>query len=163
MPQFPKQEILDAYERYVDTRRRVEAGELAWDALADFFTEDAVFIDPAWGRVEGLAEIRKFLVDSMAGLDDWDFPHQWAMVEGDRLIARWTNRLPGRRPDGSRYEAPGYSFMIYAGGGRFSYEEDLLNMVHVGEVMREAGWKPPAGFNAPPRRPVRRPFDGESS
>lgn len=155
MARFPREEIEACYARYVATRRRVEGGEAGWDALAAFFTDDATFIDPAWGRVEGIAAIRKFLVESMAGLEDWSFPHEWSMVEGDRLIARWQNRLPGRRADGSWYEAPGYSLMLYAGGGRFCYEEDLLNMVHVGELIRESGWKPPAGFNAPPRHPRR--------
>jgi ketosteroid isomerase-like protein len=151
----PKEEVLSAYERYVATRGRVEAGELGWDALAGFFTDDATFIDPAWGRIEGIEAIRTFLVESMVGLEDWTFPHEWSMVDGDRLVARWQNRLPGRRPDGSCFEAPGYSTMIYAGGGRFSFEEDLLNMVHVGEIIRESGWKPPATFNAPPRHPRR--------
>ena len=56
-----EQEIRATYERYVATRDRVEAGELGWDALAAFFTDDATFIDPAWGRVEGIAAIREFL------------------------------------------------------------------------------------------------------
>ena len=143
-----EQEIRATYERYVATRDRVEAGELGWDALAAFFTDDATFIDPAWGRVEGIAAIREFLVESMVGLEDWEFPHEWAMVQGDQLISRWQNRLPGRRGDGSFYEAPGYSLMTYAGDGRFSREEDMLNMIHVGELIRESGWKPGSGFNA---------------
>jgi ketosteroid isomerase-like protein len=155
MPPYPPDEILATYQRYVDTRDRVEAGELPWDALAGFFTDDATFIDPAWGRIEGIEAIRTFLVESMAGLEDWEFPHEWAMVDGDRLIARWQNRLPGRRADGTPYQAPGYSLLRYAGNGRFSCEEDLLNMVHVVELIRESGWKPPAAFNPPPRQPRR--------
>jgi len=150
-----EEEIRATYERYVATRDRVEAGELGWDALAAFFTADATFIDPAWGRVEGIAAIREFLVESMVGLEDWEFPHEWAMVQGDQLISRWQNRLPGRRGDGSFYEAPGYSLMTYAGDGRFSREEDMLNMIHVGELIRESGWKPGSRFNAPPRNPRR--------
>lgn len=151
----PPEEIRETYERYVETRGRVEAGELGWDALAAFFTDDATFIDPAWGRVEGIEAIRAFLVESMVGLEDWEFPHEWSMVDGDRLIARWQNRLPGRRPDGTPYQALGYSYMVYAGDGRFSYEEDLLNMVHVNELIRESGWKPSGPFNVPPRNPRR--------
>ena len=149
------EEVEGAYARYLEERRRVEAGEVGWDALAAFFTDDATFIDPAWGRVEGIDAIREFLVESMVGLEDWSFPHEWTAVDGDRLVARWWNRLPGQRPDGSYYQAPGISIMVYAGDGKFSYEEDLLNMVHVGELIRESGWKPPAGFNAPPRQPRR--------
>ena len=155
MPAYPPQEILATYERYVETRDRVVAGERPWDALAAFFTDDATFIDPAWGRIEGIAEIRRFLVESMQGLEDWEFPHEWSMVDGDRLIARWQNRLPGRRADGTPYQAPGYSFLVYAGDGRFSYEEDLLNMVHVTELIQESGWKPTGAFNMPPSNPRR--------
>ena len=152
---YAEAEIRATYERYVQTRNRVEAGELGWDALAAFFTDDATFVDPAWGRIEGIHGIREFLVESMAGLEDWEFPHEWAMVQGDRLIARWQNRLPGRRADGTPYQAPGYSLMVYAGNGRFSSEEDLLNMVHVNELIRESGWKPGPGFQLPPRQPRR--------
>ena len=150
-----EREILDLHERYLETRRRAERGEVGWDALAEFFTEDAVFIDPAWGRVEGRDAIVRFLSESMAGLEGWTFPQEWQMVEGDRLVTRWMNRLPGARPDGTYYEAPGISVITYAGGGRFSREEDLLNMAHVIEVIRESGWKPGAGFNAPPAKPRR--------
>ena len=78
-----------------------------------------------------------------------------AAIEGNRLVTHWRNRLPGRRADGTFYEAPGVSIFEYAGGGRFSSEMDLLNMVHVGELIRECGWKPAAGFHAPPRHPRR--------
>ena len=77
------------------------------------------------------------------------------MIDGDRLVTRWMNRLPGRRADGSYYEAPGVSILYYAGHGRFRYEEDLLNMVHVAEVIQESGWQPGAGFRRPPRAPRR--------
>ena len=47
-----------AYTAYIETRKRIDAGELPWSALEDFFTDDAVFIDPAWGRVEGIENLR---------------------------------------------------------------------------------------------------------
>jgi ketosteroid isomerase-like protein len=155
MAQYDEGEIRDTYERYVATRDRIEAGELGWQALADFFTDDATFIDPAWGRVEGIEAIRKFLGESMAGLEDWTFPHEWTLVEGDLVVTRWQNRLPGRRPDGSPYQAPGISILRYAGGGKFSYEEDLLNMVHVTELIVESGWKPSGEMHLPPSNPRR--------
>lgn len=155
MPSRSPAEVEAVYARYLETRRRIEAGELGWDALADFFTPDAVFIDPAWGRIDGRDAIRKFLVESMAGLEDWSFPHEWALADGERLVAYWQNRLPGRRDDGSYYQAPGVSILHYAGDGLFSREEDLLNMVHVMELLRESGWKPRGPVHAPPARPRR--------
>jgi ketosteroid isomerase-like protein len=150
-----REEILETHERYLAARERAVAGEGGWDALAEFFTDDAVFIDPAWGRVEGIDAVRSFLAESMAGLEGWSFPQLWQMVEGDRLVTCWMNRLPGQRDDGSFYEAPGISILGYAGGGKFSREEDLLNMAHVTELIRESGWRPGPGFHAPPSRPVR--------
>ena len=39
--------------------------------------------------------------------------------------------------------------------GKFRYEEDLLNMVHVLEDLSAAGWRPTGDFNMPPEHPVR--------
>ena len=49
----------------------------------------------------------------------------------------------------------GYSTLIYAGDGKFCYEEDLLNMAHFFEDMQESGWTPPASMGMPPRHPNR--------
>jgi ketosteroid isomerase-like protein len=155
MTSHSRDEIEAAHDRYLATRGRIEKGELGWDALADFFTADATFIDPAWGRVRGKDRIRAFFVESMAGLGGWSFPHQWRAIDGDRVVAGWKNRLPGHRPDGSPYEAQGVSILLYAGGGKFSYEEDLLNMVHVFELIEESGWTPGREVNMPPQRPPR--------
>ena len=155
MTTHPRDEILAAYDALVEARNRAEAGEVGWDVLGAHFTEDATFIDPAWGRVEGLPAIREFLADSMAGLEGWTFPREWTAVEGNRLVSGWQNRLPGTRPDGTPYQAPGISVLIYAGDGKFSYEEDVLNMVHVTELIRESGWKPGPGFQLPPAQPPR--------
>jgi len=65
---------LATYRQMVATRDRIEGGELPWSALADYFTENAVYIDSAWGRFEGLSAIRQFMADSMMGLEDWRFP-----------------------------------------------------------------------------------------
>lgn len=155
MPSHARAEVEAAHDRYVQTRERIEQGELGWDALADFFTEDATFVDPAWGRIEGRDAIRRFMVESMAGLEEWSFPHEWRVIDGDLIVAGWQNRLPGTRPDGSPYQALGVSVIRYAGGGRFSSEEDVLNMVHVVELMRESGWQPNERMHLPPRQPRR--------
>jgi ketosteroid isomerase-like protein len=144
------------YARYVDERGRAERGEVAWSALAEaFFTEDAVFVDPAWGRAEGRAAITRFMDESMAGLEGWTFPEEFAISDGDRVVALWWNRLEGTGPDGRPHQAPGVSVMHYAGDGRFSYELDILNMAEVIEVIGAAGWTPGPAFNAPPRSPDR--------
>lgn len=146
-----------AYSRYVTARGRVEAGEASWASLGDFFTDDAVFIDPAWGRTQGRDALLGFFEHSMAGLDEWTFPEGWTMVEGDRIVSFWWNRLPGARPDGSPVQAPGVSILHYAGDGRFSYELDILNMAEVMECMTDSGWVPSGPINLPPAPPDRNP------
>ena len=155
MTTFSADEILATHEHYVETRNRIEAGEVGWDALADYFTDDATFVDPAWGRVDGIQAIRKFLIESMVGLDDWEFPHEWHAVDGNFIVTGWQNRLPGKRADGSFYQAPGMSRIRYAGGGKFSFEQDLLNMAHVMELIEESGWSPKDSFNMPPDKAPR--------
>ena len=151
----PYEEVRATVDAYVAVRDRIEAGEATWVDLAEFFTDDIVYIDPAWGRVEGLAEIKEFMVESMLGLEDWNFPVEYTAIDGDTVVVKWTQQLPGARPDGTRYEQSGYSTLVYAGDGKFSYEEDLLNMTHVLEDLTASQWRPQAGFKSPPAQPDR--------
>lgn len=149
-------EALDTYARFVAQRDEVDAGRLPWSRLADFFTEDAAYIDPAWGRIEGREAIRDFFERSMAGLTGygWSTPENWTLVRGARLVSQW-DQILGERPDGAPWLVPGLSILYYAGGGRFCYSHDMLNMTHVGETLKAMHWKPPASFNMPPRQPNR--------
>lgn len=143
------------YRRYVETRERVHRGDEPWSALADFFTDDAVFVDPVWGRIEGRDAITRFLDESMAGLDGWAFPEEFTVADGDRVVSMWWNRLPGAGDDGRPLQAPGVSILRYAGGGRFDYELDILNMVEMFDLMKRSDWRPSAAMHAPPERPDR--------
>ena len=89
-----------------------------------------------------------FMDESMAGLEDWTFPEEWTMSDGERVVTMWWNRLPGEGPDGRPNQAPGVSILHYAGDGRFNYELDVLNMAEVIEIIGTSGWTPPANFNA---------------
>ena len=153
----PYEEVRATVDAYVAVRERIEDGDATWVDLAVFFTDDIVYIDPAWGRVEGIAEIKEFMVDSMLGLEDWSFPVEYTAIDGDTVVVKWTQQLPGTRADGTRYEQSGYSTLVYAGDGKFSYEEDLLNMAHVVEDIITSGWQPTGGaaFPMPPANPNR--------
>ena len=156
----PHAEVRAAVDAYVEVRRQIEAGEATWLDLAAFFTDDAVYVDPAWGRVEGIDEIRAFFVESMRGLEDWRFPIRFTAIDGDEVVTVWDQVLPGERPDGRRYAQTGVSLLQYAGDGRFCFEEDLLNMTHVLEdlggerLAAPAGLREPAGQPGPRRVPA---------
>lgn len=149
-----EQEAQETYHRFVATRDKVDEGESGWEVMADFFTEDAVYIDPAWGRQEGREAIRQFFQDSMAGLTGhgWSTPERWTMVDGHRLVSHWDQVL-GDKPDGGQWIVPGISIIYYAGDGLFCYSHDYLNMTYILDTMKAMDWQPPSGFNLPPRKP----------
>jgi ketosteroid isomerase-like protein len=152
---YPREEIDAVMQRYVAVRENIDEGRGTWSDLAQFFTDDAVFIDPAWGRVEGIDEMKLTVFgDAMVGLEEWKFPVEFYAIEGDNVIVKWKQALPGRRENGRPYEQSGVSTLIYAGDGKFRYEEDLLNMVHVLEDMRESRCKVP-DVAMPPKHPNR--------
>ena len=151
----PAAEVEATLARYVAVREAIEAGDQTWSDLAQFFTEDAVYIDPAWGRIQGLATIREFFVESMRGLEDWRFPILFTAINADDVVTVWQQIVPGERADGHPFVQTGVSILRYAGHGTFSFEEDLLNMAHVLEDLAASGWRPGPGFNAPPRNPDR--------
>ncbi len=149
-----EQEAQDTYDRFVAQRDRVDRGEIGWEAMADFFTEDAVYIDPAWGRQETREGIRAFFVASMAGLTGygWSTPERWTMVDGHRLVSHWDQVL-GDKPDGSQWTVPGISILYYAGDGLFCYSHDYLNMTYITWTMSAMNWQAPEVMNLPPRDP----------
>ena len=150
-----RDEVEAAIKRYLAVRDGIDAGKGTWADLAQFFTDDAVFIDPAWGRVEGIDEMKATVFgDAMVGLEEWKFPVEFYAIDGDNVIVKWKQQLPGSRPDGRPWEQSGVSTLIYAGDGKFRYEEDLLNMVHVLADMRESKCKVPA-VAMPPEHPNR--------
>jgi ketosteroid isomerase-like protein len=151
-----EKEARETYKRFVALRDEIDAGRKPWRALADFFTEDAVYIDPAWGRIEGRENIRTFFERSMAGLTGygWSTPENWTMCEGNRLVSQW-DQILGYKEDGTPWLVAGLSILYYAGNGLFCYSHDMLNMTHIGQTMKAMGWRPPAEFNMPPRLPNR--------
>jgi ketosteroid isomerase-like protein len=151
----PREEVEAAVARYVEVRERMDRNEGGWEEMTALFTDDATYIDPAWGRIDGIDALRDFLRDSMAGLEDWQFPIEWIAIDGDHVVVKWIQRLPGQRADGSTYDNSGVSLLTYAGGGRFSSSEDHLNMLHVYEVIAESGWRPGKDFQNPPEHPRR--------
>jgi hypothetical protein len=145
----PSDELRETLERYLALRQDVDDRTRPWSDLVEFFTDDVVFVDPAWGRVEGIEGVREFLVDSMTGIEDWTFPVDKVWVDGDEVGIKYRQVLPGGRQQSA------YTTLIYAGGGKFRYEEDVLNMAHCMEDLAAIGWAPPEGMKFPPARPNR--------
>ena len=153
----PRAEIQAVVDRYHGLRARIDEGlePNGFGALADFYTDDAVYVDAAWGRIEGKEAIAFWLEHSMVGLGNWKFPVEFTAIEGDDVIVKWTQVIPGTRADGTPFTQSAYSRLRYAGGGKFCYEEDTYNMVHVLEDLEASGWVPTELMNVPPEHPDR--------
>jgi ketosteroid isomerase-like protein len=151
-----REEVEATVKRYVELREAIDSGQLdSFAVLADMYTDDAVYVDASWGRLEGQPAIADWLEYSMVGLMDWRFPIEFTAIEGDHVIVKWTQIIPGQREDGSPYTQSAYSHLIYAGDGKFSYEEDCYNMTHVLEDVSASGWSPEVEMNIPPAHPDR--------
>lgn len=127
-------------------REEVEAAFLArnrlgdaddWAGFAGTFTEDAVYVEHEMGRFEGRQAITDWLVAVMAPLTGWTYPVQWHVVDGDRVVYCWANRLPpvqGHPP----FEFLGVTNLIYGGEGLWRFQEDFYNMKECDRVI--AAW-----------------------
>ena len=132
MEEFSREELKEAFEKRVLLQDNED-----WDGYTDTFTEDGIYVEHHEGTFEGREAIRKWLVPVMALCKGWTFPVEWVVFEGDRIVYKWLNRLPNQRSDGSYYEFPGFTTLIYAGNGLFSYQEDIYNWEHVVPLLEE--------------------------
>jgi len=151
-----EQEARETYKRFVALRDEIDAGRGTWSQIADFFTEDAVYIDPAWGRHEGRENIRAFFEKAMAGLtgNGWSTPQNWTMCEGHRLVSQW-DQILGYKKDGTPWFVPGLSILYYAGNGLFCYSQGILNLAHIFETMAAMDQTPSFQVSMPPPNPNR--------
>ena len=151
-----EREARETYERLVAVRDEIDAGDKPWSALADFFTEDAVYIDPAWGRIEGLENPRVLReVDGRASrATAGRRPRTGSWSTGTRVVSPVG---PGPRRAARRHALHGAGPLdpLLRRQRPFCYSHDMLNMTHIGQTMKEMGWKPPAEFNMPPHKPNR--------
>lgn len=145
-----QQEIADVFLAFEAVHEKCFGGEADWRGLASFFTDDVDYTDPGWGRFHGVENVAQFLRDSMAGLDDWDFPMRWYMVNDTHVVKKYSMVLQTpKRDDGSLYEISGVYMMKYAGDGKFCWVEDQCDMNHFRHIAKEAPWMPGHGFNMP--------------
>lgn len=84
---------------------------MAWDR---FYTEDAVYVDPAWGRVEGRDAIANMFTHTLVGFEEWTYPIQFTAFEGNYVFVKWLQVVPGELPDGRPVQHSGASPMTAA-------------------------------------------------
>lgn len=132
MASYSRAEIEGAFQRTIDVQTSDD-----WSGFVDFFTPDAVYVEHHLGTFRGRDAIRTWLLPAMAQCKGWTYPIEWVAIDGNRIVYKWLNRLPGKRADGTPYEFPGITIKLYAGEGRFDYQEDVYNWESALTVLKE--------------------------
>ncbi|MFF0815355.1 nuclear transport factor 2 family protein [Rhodococcus sp. NPDC003318] len=137
---WSRAELEDAflgYQRTVEKAKRT--GD--WNLFADMFTEDAAYIEHAYGTFHGREEIRPWIVRTMGrfpGTHMTAFPALWYTIDEQRgwVICEIDNPMcdPG---DGSTHGASNLTILHYAGDGLWSCEEDVYNPMKFLEMARK--------------------------
>jgi hypothetical protein len=129
-PRWSAGEITQAYAAlHAKVQGFADSGD--WTGFADCFTEDATYVEHAFGTFRGREEIRAWSVRTMTSFPGGTmtgFPLAWQVVDAAdaRLVCEVRNLMPDPG-DGSHFEEPNITIMTYAGDGLFSREEDVYN------------------------------------
>ena len=114
-----------------------------WNAWADLFTEDATYVEHAFGTFGGREAIRRWITTTMSTFPGNAMPHfpiDWYVIDEERgwVVCQVWNRMadPG---DGSVHQAYNFTLLKYAGDGLWSYEEDIYNPAKFTEML--GGWQ----------------------
>lgn len=140
MGQWSRDEIETAFRDYGRAVVEISASG-DWSRYADLFTEDAVYIEHAYGQMRGREQIRSWIASTMSAFPGSEmpfYPTEWYMIDEDRgwIVAKILNRMkdPG---DGSIHQAAALTVLRYAGDGLWSYEEDAYNPLNFLTMVHE--------------------------
>ncbi len=129
MGRYPKEEILAAFETY--KKARDDASRTGdWNIWAQVFTEDAHYVEHAYGELHGREAIRDWITKVMAPFPHMTFPQDWWVLDEERhaIVFQCQNRLDHPTdPDGEPFQFPNWSRLVYGGGGLWESEEDIYN------------------------------------
>ena len=125
----PREEILAAFERYKEARDTASrTGD--WNVWAAVFTEDAHYIEHAYGEMHGRAAITEWITRVMAPFPRMTFPQDWWVLDEERaaIVCQVQNQFPAPlQPDGTPFQFPNWTRLVYGGGGLWQSEEDVYN------------------------------------
>src|SRR4051794_40213680 len=114
MPAYPRDEMGQMWQRWLDANKRCEA-EQDWRPMAEMYRENATY---GWNSgatddfmAMGREEIRELALGlEMAGLEGWNYPYQAVLIDDVQgmVIGFWKQVAGVCRPDGSPYEVAGF-------------------------------------------------------
>ncbi len=135
---FTREELERAFERYCEVREQaIASGD--WSVWAKLFTEDARYVEHAYGEFHGRKAIADWIVGVMEPFPMMTFPNDWVVMDPERgfVVFQCQNRLPHPTdPNGPPFEFATWSKLDYAGSQQWSCEEDVYNPKRAAEVIQ---------------------------
>jgi hypothetical protein len=124
-----REDLLAAFERYNAARDEASrSGD--WGVWADVFTEDALYVEHAYGEMRGRAAIREWISRVMAPFPTMTFPQDWWVLDLERgaVVFQCQNQFPPPYDENGRpFQFPSWTRLVYGGGGLWASEEDVYN------------------------------------
>ena len=138
MGRWPRDEIEKAFDDY--QAAALKGGTTGdWNDWADCFTVDCTYKEHLYGELGGREAVRRWIHETMGTYPGNEMPHfpiEWYVIDEERgwIVCQVWNRMadPG---DGSIHQEYNITILHYAGEGLFSYEEDIYNPHHFGELI----------------------------
>lgn len=129
MGEITREEILAAFEHYNRARDKAsQSGD--WSLWAAVFTEDAHYVEHAYGEFHGRRAIEKWITAVMAPFPTMTFPQDWVALDLEHaaVVFQCQNQFPEPfQADGTPYQFPTWTRLVYGGGGLWKSEEDIYN------------------------------------
>ncbi len=133
-----RDEIELAFAHYCDVREHsIATGD--WRRWAALFTEDARYVEHAYGEFHGRQAIADWIVGVMEPFPTMRFPNDWVVYDAEQcfVVFQCQNRLPHPTdPNGAPFEFPTWTKLDYAGDGLWSCEEDVYNPKRAADVIQ---------------------------
>lgn len=112
-----------------------------WVGWANLFTDDAPYFDHYYGTFVGPGEIAPYLEGTMGAAPMVYTVLKWYVIDGDRVVYECLNRADNPQSGAPAIEFSSFQIVDYAGGGRWSREEDIwvkAEMKRFAQSYREA-------------------------
>lgn len=131
---YARDEVEDAFRRYWQLGA---VGE-DWDAWVDeCFTEDVLYLEHVLGVKRGREEVRAWIKPVMEEYGEIYTAYEWHQIgDAGRVVVYMQNRRDNPEPGAAPIDFPGITVLQYAGGGRFSLEEDFWPLPEGIEAMK---------------------------
>ena len=139
MAKYSHNELREAYEHFSRVSDECAASR-DYNAFADLFIEDRIYIEHVFGEMHGREAVRQWIVPLMKLYpnDQMTYTHDWVLFdeEDGRVIFRARTHMPDLG-DRREYSTTNWSMITYAGNSQWSREEDIYNPAHFGTLLTE--------------------------